>query len=443
MAPKGGIRKRVIPDEAPTAKKPRAPGDFSDVASSSSARPLSRGIRSRVATPDSTTNADLRIEDKPLNTTMKKKWGKGRISAKDVAEVFDAADKQGAVGVPKLSSMNNPQNLHRSLTSAFGHPEGAPEFFWAHIPLKSGKKSLHPFLLPHMWFSTLFAMLPSWWNSAIRGPVNAAQDYWNNVRQTEFFKSHPGLTEDELHRTIPIGMHGDGGAFSHNDSLFVLTWNSLIGSGMTRATRFLITIVPKSEMVPETMPAIMAILVWSFNSMLTRIEPLLTYAGEALKGPFKFLANKYKACLAQLRGDWEFYTMPSFLAFPKWNEVGRMCWRCLAVGDNEDPLKYSRFDKLAPWRPTKQTHEKYLAGRAGLLVPVLFNCIGFRIECIMADVLHCVDLGIATHIAGNIFWLCIRNHVFASNIPGNIPALDALLIKWQKDNKILNRYKGH
>ena len=311
--------------------------------------------------------------------------------------------------------------------------------------MKSGKKCLHPFLLPHMWFAALFAQLPSWWNTAIRGPVTAAQEYWNNVRQTDFFKSHPGLTEDELHRTIPIGMHGDGGAFSHQDSLFVLTWNSLIGSGMTRATRFLMTIVPKSEMVPETMPAIMAILVWSFNSMLTGIEPLFAHDGEALKGPFKFLANKWKACLAQLRGDWEFFAMPSFLAFPKWNEVGRMCWKCLAVGNNEDPMKYSRFDKLAPWRSTKQTHEKYLAGLrlAGILVPVLFMCLGFRIECVMADVLHCVDLGIASHIVGNIFRCCIHNHVFASNIPDSIKVLDALLIKWQKDNRIDNKYKGH
>ena len=98
-------------------------------------------------------------------------------------------------------------------------------------------------------------------------------------------------------------MHGDGGAFSHNDSLFVLTWNSLIGSGATRATRFLMTLVRKSDMVQET--------------MLTGLEPMVNHLGEAVKGPIKFLANRYKACLAQLRGDLEFYTMSSFLSFPK------------------------------------------------------------------------------------------------------------------------------
>jgi hypothetical protein len=106
-----------------------------------------------------------------------------------------------------MSSLDHPQNLHRSLVAAFGHPVGAPEFFWAWIPMLNGKV-LHPFLLPHMWFSALFANMLSWWEKAIRGPAGAVMEYWNNVRDTDFFKSHPGLKEDDLHRTIPIGMHG-------------------------------------------------------------------------------------------------------------------------------------------------------------------------------------------------------------------------------------------
>ena len=61
----------------------------------------------------------------------------------------------------------------------------------------------------------------------------------------------------------------------------------------------------------------------------------------------------------------------------------------------------------------------------------------------MADVLHCVDLGIAGHIVGNIFWILISNHTLASNIPESVKALDKLLIQYQKDNKTQNKYKGH
>ena len=144
----------------------------------------------------------------------------------------------------------------------------------------------------------------------MRGAVGAAAAYWDNIKHTEFFKSQPGLVNGDLHRTIPIGMHGDGGAFSHNDSLFVLTWNSLLGVVMTRATRFLMTVIPKSSMVPETMPAIMKIQVWSFNTMLTGIEPLINHIGEVSNGAKTYLAGKYKARLAQLRGDGDFSPCP-------------------------------------------------------------------------------------------------------------------------------------
>jgi len=152
---------------------------------------LRGGIRQRIAKSEAI-EAEQNDEpaDRPLNRTMKKKWGKGRISAKDAAEVFDAAREQGAVGIPKLSSMDHPQNLHRSLVSAFGHPAGAPEFFWSMIPLKSGKTS-HPFLLPHMWFAALFGMMRSWWDTAVRGPVGGNTKVLEQHPSDRFFQIAP------------------------------------------------------------------------------------------------------------------------------------------------------------------------------------------------------------------------------------------------------------
>ena len=40
----------------------------------------------------------------------------------------------------------------------------------------------------------------------------------------------PVLKRNELHHRIPIGIHGDGGACSHHDSLLVFAWNSLHGT---------------------------------------------------------------------------------------------------------------------------------------------------------------------------------------------------------------------
>ena len=192
------------------------------------------------------------------------------------------------------------------------------------------------------------------------------------------------------------------------------------------------------------MPAIMRILSWSFNVMLTGIEPLENWLGEKVQGAKRYLAGRWKAVLSQVRGDWEFYSMPSFLAFPKWNAINRMCWKCLAVGMNTSVMKYSRFDKLASWRETRQTQDTYMALHAGGDIPVLLALvIGFRIELVMIDVLHCVDLGIASHIVGNIFQLCIQQHIFGPNIAESIKNLNSHMKQWEKDNRIGNKFKGN
>ena len=61
----------------------------------------------------------------------------------------------------------------------------------------------------------------------------------------------------------------------------------------------------------------------------------------------------------------------------------------------------------------------------------------------MVDVLHCVDLGIASHIVGNIIWIVCQKHVYAPNIPDSIKKIDELLTQWQKDEKTQHKYKGH
>ena len=59
----------------------------------------------------------------------------------------------------------------------------------------------------------------------------------------------------------------------------------------------------------------------------------------------------------------------------------------------------------AEWRDMRWTHESYLsqiaAGRLNL--PTVFEAIGLRVECVMIDVLHTVDQGVASHVIANMF----------------------------------------
>ena len=46
-------------------------------------------------------------------------------------------------------------------------------------------------------------------------------------------------------------------------------------------------------------------------------------------------------------------------------------------------------------------------------MPILMMAVGFRLECVMVDVMHCVDLGVAAHILGNVFWELVLRKAFA------------------------------
>ena len=133
--------------------------------------------------------------------------------------------------------------------------------------------------MPHAFFGEMYAERRPFWNTAIRGAVGTAQKYWETISGSELFKLHPalrGVTDfASLDNHIPLGLHGDGGSFSHQDSLFVLSFNSLVsgGSGQGFARRFLIIILRKTDITPETWGQVWHAISWSMNQLMVGITP--------------------------------------------------------------------------------------------------------------------------------------------------------------------------
>ena len=335
---------------------------------------------------------------------MKRKFSDGTLSATEIEEIFRGAAAQGAEDVPTLSSANHPQNLQRSLFSAFGLPTGAPEIDFRYIPTASGNVA-HPFMLPHRFFKSLYHERKSFWNRAVRGPIGVAAQFWAKMNDHPFVREHPYLEGVDRSKLLGLGLHGDAGSYSHNNSLYVFTWNSVTGDGQTLDTRFLMTLIRKDQIVPRTIDAIAKILGWSFNVLLTGIDPATDEGGRTIpSGGESYLADGWRAVLVRVRGDWEFYT--SIFGAPHWGVVDRMCWLCGAVGDDDSHLCYTHCGEHASWRTTRVTHAQYLADLAARdePVPAWYSHVhGLQIVCLMIDVLHAVDLGIFAHVIGNIF----------------------------------------
>ena len=79
-------------------------------------------------------------------------------------------------------------------------------------------------------------------------------DFWAAMSDSDFVKCHDFLPSDAdgRKRVVPLGFHGDAGAFSKQDSLFTFTWNSLAGEGVSMSKRFVFTVIKKTELAPET-----------------------------------------------------------------------------------------------------------------------------------------------------------------------------------------------
>ena len=156
------------------------------------------------------------------------------------------------------------------------------------------------------------------------------------------------------------------------------------------------------------------------------------------------LANGWQAIICQCRGDWQFYCDAFY--FPQWNTGRRMCWLCQASSTARD-LSWTDCSAESGWRSTMFNHESFVKRMRdqGEALPILFKeVVGFRLECVMIDVLHTVDQGIASHIIGSIFWLLavVRGVFGGRSMKEKVKRLDAKLQQWYKDTKCTSRIQG-
>ena len=146
------------------------------------------------------------------------------------------------------------------------------------------------------------------WESSVRGHVEAAERYWDELQESDALRDHLELLTEDNGWLIPCGLHGGAGQFSHNDSLIVISLNSLIGSGVTKNHRHSVTVCKKFGMCPGTLDSLFRVIGWSCNVLQTGIELVVDWECKDLRceDPM-YSAAKYKsgadALSRRLRGS--------------------------------------------------------------------------------------------------------------------------------------------
>ena len=173
----------------------------------------------------------------------------------------------GAVG-------SSPSHCQRDLLCVLQKPVGTPNLYHAKIPLRNGAGDVewcwHPFFLPHELFDTLWQERREFFDAHVRGSSAERKQLWLYLAQKSFLKKVV-TQETDYDTTVPVGLHCDAGAVSDRNSLYVLTWNSLVGQGSTTQKRFVITVLPKTRLVKDgsTLDAIWKVVAWSLKALQT------------------------------------------------------------------------------------------------------------------------------------------------------------------------------
>ena len=384
-----------------------------------------------------------------LHQLLKHDWASGKIPSWKIQEYAQAAIDSGATGLEQLQTIGASgkykNNAQRDLMRAFGRPLGAPSFYKASIPMNDGDGNVkiveHPFLLPHQMFAQLHRERKDKFQQCVVGDNSERMGLWAELRAHPIVDKHPTLNKDSLENVVPIGIHGDAAAFSHQDGLFILTWNSLVGQGTSKESRFVMTLFKKSELLPDgsTLNAIFRVISWSLNAMLAGKTPEVDEQGCQLNGGGQVLAGRWSAATIQVRGDWQFYSQA--FGFPTWRSNDNCCWLCKASNINPN-LLWTDFNDSAAWRETVWDHEGYCQHlvQNSMELPELFSVVGLRIETIMVDVLHAVDLGVASHILGNIFVEVLPS--LGRNQAAQLKELNRRIKAWYRQEDIASRLQG-
>jgi hypothetical protein len=440
---RGGVRQRLGKTAAPAPAPPQPAatggggvrqrlGTTSDEhAASSSAR--GGGIKRKLAAlAGETTSPDL-----PFNKALRRDWSAGKISSKTVVEYAMKASHQGAAGADALAG--DSRNAHRHLLSAIGYPAAAPEIDWIEVPDKHGRLQAHPIICPLKWFEKVAADCQSRFEKVLLGSQRDVDEFWQQLQGHVIYEKN--IERIDVHKSIPCTLHGDGAPTTKVDGLFSISWSSLLGTGTTIETRHVFTVLQKSMMSNDTLHAVFRRLAWAFNALAVGRMPQRDWTGNRLSDAGRVLGGGWRLAMIGLRGDWEFFSQAC--GFPTSTSVPCMCFICKASPHLGD-LTWTRGDDEAPWRATLRSHEGYIRDLAaqGKPVPSLFQIHTLRLEGVFGDAMHTMDLGVASHLCGNIMHEVMESQPWGANQEQRAAVLNEKLNDYYKRTKEKHRIDG-
>ena len=364
-----------------------------------------------------------------LATMLIDKWSWGLISAPLLQHIAKCAVDDGAnhpelVALSRIGNYGNyPQNCHADLSRHLAPPKLSSSLTLIDVWMKKGPfcrhQVSHPILLPHEVFAAIFEHYPDvFHNSLCGGTKNPTAKFWSSMDGHPQYVDHPVKLRDNHHdKCIPITLHADGVPIagvgkSWSKSVDCYSWTSLLSTGSTVETQFLIYIMYSSLRIKEDGKDMYAAfhkkLAWSLYWLFVGKWPTRDENNNELHYTNKGtpLAGGYYATLWGVRGDLEF--MYKHFNFP-WFNSANPCGICKA---NTSDRPWTDIRSTAAWKASVFTNSAWKAAHPD--ANPLWSLPGMGIESYIPDAMHVLHLGCYQKVFGSILQYITHHH-----LPGN------------------------
>ena len=217
-------------------------------------------------------------------------------------------------------------------------------------------------LWPHELFAGLWEHHPQAFQKLVLGGgPDVIKDFWKEMPPREGMMGAPAWRE----RCIPIALHGDGVAVASVRGKGVrtvdaLSWSSLLGTGPTKVTTFLIWFaynhLAKKQGMLATWPGFWKQLCKSLRALWEGKWPQTDENGNPHPRAGQFLAGGFFAVVYCKKGDLPWLASQLGLSHASSTQPCMMC-RCTNLGTEEETMPWTDCNQPPSWLPGCWTDE--------------------------------------------------------------------------------------
>ena len=351
-------------------------------------------------------------------------WAWGEISAYRLQQMAEAGVHDG-IGHPdmrKLASLGtngkHSGNCHRDLTRYLDKIVHMPEPVPMTIPLKMDDDNVNIVDIPLLPLHRLFAHMAQHWplefEARVTGPPSALQDFWNTVKPQDpkFVAWQGALQQRPEYKTkcIPLALHGDGVPVFKGKSMYIVSANSLLGTGCSMDQKFFMCgywghLLNKNKVdkTLDTEDNVWRYIQWDLEALWSGTFPLTDADGrhwprgsQEAKDQGKPLASGYFGVPWILKADLEYYA--NVMHLEHWSRGHNPCCKCKVDRDQFPWTDYRLVgDPRVQWSEPEWRAAHPHCHR-------FFNILHCGLHAVVIDIMHTMSLGVAQHVGANVLF---------------------------------------